>query len=302
MDDRESAYLARGATIRTVASSDPISPRRPSFFSESQRGREGSTGYMDKEGSGKKYKQESWNARGSTANASEYQTPIAMPRDNADRPQTSPHSPLSRTFYLETDDSDRDTHWPPSPAPAPRGILTNNGASERERQSLVGLQSSDKARQSSVASGSSRELPIVNFKDLERMQFDTEDKLRVDNLNNHPQLGLKTSGLEPPKRQSSSWLTSATPPQTAATPTVTLQRDGPGEMAEVLEGDNEDGEEDSKIKSELVNGEPTEEDRIMAQKIFDGDEEFVSKARAAAWLGDAYVTQARDYSFVILTF
>ncbi|KAI5806283.1 hypothetical protein EDC01DRAFT_142815 [Geopyxis carbonaria] len=288
MDDRECAYLARGATIRTVASSDPISPRRPSFFGESQRVRDSGSSYMDKkEGSGKKYKQECWNARGSTANASEYQTPIAMPRDNVDRPQTSPHSPLSRTFYLETDDSDRDMHWPPSPVPAPRGILTNNGASERERQGSIGLLSFDKGRQSSVASGSSRELPIVNFKDLERMQFDTEDKLKVDKPNNHPQLGLKTSGLEPPKKQDSSWLTSATPPQTAATPTVTLQRDGPGEMAEVLEEDDEDDEEDSKIKREPAEGEPTEEDRMMAQKIYDGDEEFVSKARAAAWLGDA---------------
>jgi hypothetical protein len=83
-------------------------------------------------------------------------------------------------------------------------------------------------------------------------------------------LGLDTSNLGPPLADSS-WLMSATPQQPgsppAATPTVTISRDGLADTAELLE-------------------EEEDEDKRMAQKIFDGDEEFVAKARAAAWLGE----------------
>ncbi|EOD51285.1 putative sec7 domain containing protein [Neofusicoccum parvum UCRNP2] len=43
----------------------------------------------------------------------------------------------------------------------------------------------------------------------------------------------------------------------------------------------------------MVSEEPTEEDREKAQQIYDGDESFVTKARAAAWLGEKTLISAR---------
>jgi len=37
---------------------------------------------------------------------------------------------------------------------------------------------------------------------------------------------------------------------------------------------------------EFVVGEPTEDDRQKAQKIFDGNEDFIQKEKAAAWMGE----------------
>src|SRR5437879_3075486 len=54
-----------------------------------------------------------------------------------------------------------------------------------------------------------------------------------------------------------SWLGTLTP-TTASTPTVMLQRDGPGEKAEPLRGDDPDGEE------------PSEEERETARRVFEG--------------------------------
>jgi Sec7-like guanine-nucleotide exchange factor len=37
---------------------------------------------------------------------------------------------------------------------------------------------------------------------------------------------------------------------------------------------------------EFIIGEPTEDDRQKAQRIFDGGEDFISKEKAAAWMGE----------------
>lgn len=37
---------------------------------------------------------------------------------------------------------------------------------------------------------------------------------------------------------------------------------------------------------EFVVGEPTEDDKQKAQKIFDGNEDFIQKEKAAAWMGE----------------
>jgi hypothetical protein len=50
------------------------------------------------------------------------------------------------------------------------------------------------------------------------------------------------------------------------------------------------------VTTEIVDGdesEPTAEDRALAKKIFDGNEEVISKARAATWLGDSGPAGAR---------
>lgn len=45
--------------------------------------------------------------------------------------------------------------------------------------------------------------------------------------------------------------------------------------------------------SGIGDAEPTEDDRLLAQRIYDGDESFIAKERAAAWLGEAEPDRAR---------
>lgn len=45
--------------------------------------------------------------------------------------------------------------------------------------------------------------------------------------------------------------------------------------------------------SGIGGAEPTEDDRLLAKRIYDGDESFVAKERAAAWLGEAEPDRAR---------
>jgi hypothetical protein len=290
MEDRETCYTTRGATIRTVASSDPISPRRPSFFGESPRGRDDAL-RLDAGGSGKKYQKET------RAGAVEERTPSKSPKDAFERPQTSPNSPLnSRTFFL---DKDEDDNWPPSPPS--RGVLSNTRSSVtgflssgKERQgsvsSLSGRKSSiaslSQARKASVvslnagrkSSVASKEAPIVDMKEIERLY--SEEEARRSSTKDR--LGLDTVNLEPPRPKEGSWIAGPSP----STPTVTLQKEGPGTEAEVL-GHSSDEEMENRMDDGLP--EPSEEDNQKARKIFEGDEEVVSKDRAAAWLGDGYV-------------
>ncbi|KAK3689949.1 hypothetical protein B0T22DRAFT_182686 [Podospora appendiculata] len=44
---------------------------------------------------------------------------------------------------------------------------------------------------------------------------------------------------------------------------------------------------------DFVVGEPTEDDRQKAQKIFDGNEDYISKERAAAWMGEEGIVRQR---------
>ncbi|AEO67675.1 uncharacterized protein THITE_2144965 [Thermothielavioides terrestris NRRL 8126] len=44
---------------------------------------------------------------------------------------------------------------------------------------------------------------------------------------------------------------------------------------------------------EIIVGDPTEDDRQKAQKIFDGNEDFIQKDRAAAWMGEEGIVRQR---------
>ncbi|KAK1753542.1 Cytohesin-4 [Echria macrotheca] len=44
---------------------------------------------------------------------------------------------------------------------------------------------------------------------------------------------------------------------------------------------------------EIVVGDPTEDDRLKAQKIYDGNEDFIQKDRAAAWMGEEGTVRQR---------
>lgn len=263
IEDRESPYLARNATIRTVASSDPISPRRPAFFGESPRGREGSLHHtaLRLDASGKKYHKEMW------ANAWEPddQNLGRFPKDAGDRPQTSPYSPLgTRTFFLDEDEGDAQL-----PSPPFRGTLSGSRAPDGRHlaEGRGSVDSLGKPREPSVAP---RENAIVNVREIDKRYGEEAAKRDGDMA-----AAADPSNLRPPKPNQHSWIKSP------STPTVTLQKDGPGEEAEVLGSDN-----DSETRLDDGLPEPTDEDKDMARKIFDGDEAFVSKDRAAAWLGD----------------
>lgn len=302
MEDRETAYLARNATIRTVASSDPVSPRRPSFFSESSRDRDIAP-HLSVDSSGKRYHKEMWGGGKDMSVTTDHRAPSRSPTGGIERPQTSPNTPFnSRTFFLDKDEDDKDMNWPPTPPS--RGILTNarssttgflgSGKERQDSDSSLGraressVTSLSAVRKSSTASlsqtrktsAASRENAIVDMKELERLYNEEDAKKKHSSSRTSrggDQLELDTINLEPPRPKEGSWISGPSP----STPTVTLQKDGPGEEAEPLRHEEET---DSALDDGLP--EPSAEDNEMAKKIFGGDEDFIAKERAAAWLGD----------------
>ena len=267
-ENNESAYLQRGATIRTVASSDPISPKRPTFFGESMRHRDSGSHFNDDySGTGSVYRKETRYARGNGNVDYSLST-----RDDWDRPQTSPYSPNKQTFLQ--DNEEKEMRWPPL---ATKSILSTrrsvgNVALERERQAS-NASGSDKPRQGSVVA---KEQPIATVQEIEahHARLDRQQKeARVGKA-----LEVKTKNLEIRERKEveTSWPGTPTP-ATIGTPTVMLQRDGPGEKAEPLREDGPDSEE------------PSEVERETARKVFEGDEEIIAKVRVTGWLGEAWV-------------
>lgn len=300
-DDHEHAYLQRGATIRTVASSDPISPKRPTFFGESLRNRDSGSHYNEDYGSGgsKVYRKDTRHARGTGGNG-DLGLQASPPRDREDwdRPQTSPYtSTFARGSQSGRDgnEQEREMRWPP--VPRQRSILTtrrsvDNVALERERHererqnSTPSMYDNLKSRQGSVVS---REMPIATVQELDAHHAKTEkiwrEGIRGKPLEVDTNLGVNSMlGVRGPDN---SWLSTPTP-ATAGTPTVMLQRDGPGEKAKLLEeDDDEDGNSDDEVDIDVDNEEPSEETWELARKVFNGDEEVIPKAGVTSWLGDA---------------
>jgi hypothetical protein len=273
-EDREASYLARDATIRTVVSSDSIHPRRPSFFSESARNRDIVSFAREElpEANGCNYQKERWDVNETSAKPED---PVSADsrtfKVDLGRPQTSP-----RTFFLDNDLDEQDIPWPPSNSK--RGILSNSKCNDGSFGSAREMRGSENATYTTRSSSApSRDSTIVDLTRLEK-QHSGEGRARKTGLSSGkstPPLSLDTT-LEIPRPMEGSWILSPSP----GTPTVTLQKDGVGEKVEIL-GDDDD------IRNRMVDEEPSEEDKEMARKIFEGNEEFVSKARAAAWLGDA---------------
>jgi hypothetical protein len=124
-----------------------------------------------------------------------------------------------------------------------------------------------KTRKSSTASNN-----IVDMRSIEK-QYDDEARKMSD----AGSLGLTNGGLAP-TRAGESWIRSSTP-------TVTLQKDGHGEEAEVLPNEPEvERKQPGPFDDGLA--EPNDDECEMARKIYEGDEEFVLKDQATAWLGD----------------
>ncbi|RPA99221.1 hypothetical protein L873DRAFT_1684452 [Choiromyces venosus 120613-1] len=263
-ENNESAYLQRGATIRTVASSDPISPKRPTFFGESMRHRDSGSHFNDDYSStGKVYRKETRHARGNGNVDHSLNT-----RDDWDRPQTSPYSPNKQSFLQ--DNEEKEMRWPPM---ATRPTLSTrrsvgNVALERERQASI-ASSFDKPRQGSVVA---KEQPIATVQEIGAHHAKHGKQQREARAGKALEVDTKNLENEEDKGAETSWLSALTP--AIGTPTVMLQKDGPGEKAEPLREDDPDREE------------PSEEERETARRVFEGDEEIITKARVTGWLGE----------------
>lgn len=290
-DDHEHAYLQRGATIRTVASSDPISPKRPTFFGESLRNRDSGSHYNeDYGGACKVYRKDTRYARGLANGDLGLRASPPGDREDWDRPQTSPYtSTFTHKSQFSKDEDEREMHWPPMPRQ--RSILStrrsvDNVALERERQERERVERErqnsttssmyDKPRQGSVIS---REMPIATVQELDA-QHARAERMRRESLRGKPlEVDTKLGANLGARGPENSWLSTPTP-VTVGTPTVMLQRDGPGEKAKLLDEDNSDDDTD------LDNDEPSEETRELARKVFEGDEEVIPKTGVTSWLGD----------------
>lgn len=310
-DDHEHAYLQRGATIRTVASSDPISPKRPTFFGESLRGRDSGSHYNDDYSSAcKVYRKDTRYARGTSNGDLGLQKSPPRDREDWDRPQTSPYTSTfahKSDFGKDEDEREREMHWPPiqrsilSTRRSVGNVALERERQERERQGSTASSMYDKPRQGSVVS---REMPIATVQELDA-QHARAEKLRRESLRGKPlevdtKLGANSMlGVRGPDN---SWLSTPTP-ATAGTPTVMLQRDGPGEKAKLLEED-ENGDSDDDIDIDIDNEEPSEETRELARKVFEGDEEVIPKTGVTSWLGDGYIFRdlALWTGLVLITF
>ncbi|PUU79637.1 hypothetical protein B9Z19DRAFT_1100692 [Tuber borchii] len=271
-ENNESAYLQRGATIRTVASSDPISPKRPTFFGESMRHRDSGSHFNDDYSStGNVYRKETRYARGNGNVDYSLST-----RDDWDRPQTSPYSPNKQSFLQ--DNEEKEMRWPPL---ATKSILSTrrsvgNVALERERQASI-ASSFDKPRQGSVVA---KEQPIATVQEIEAHHAKLDKQQREARVGKTLEVDTKNLENRERKKAEPSWPSTITPAATR-TPTVMLQRDGPGEKAEPLGEDDPDREE------------PSKEEREIARRVFEGDEEIIAKAKVTAWLGEAGAAGAR---------
>lgn len=267
-ENHESAYTLRGATIRTVASSDPISPKRTAFFSESIRHRDSGSHFSGEHGATGKTSKDTRYARG--GNVDRY---YPRERDEWDRPQTSPYSPNKQSFLRDGDDDDKEMRWPPSTRPllsTRRSV--DNVMLERERQISI-ASSLERKRQGSVPTVT-REQPIAAVREMEVRHAKIEQ--RAEALGGKAlEVNTQNLGVNTNRGPETSWLCTPTP-ATERTPTVTLQRDGPGDKAEPLQEDT--GEQSP------------EEELEMIRRVFQGDEGVVAKARVTAWLGESCVS------------
>ncbi|KAI1385855.1 uncharacterized protein F4822DRAFT_356186 [Hypoxylon trugodes] len=112
------------------------------------------------------------------------------------------------------------------------------------------------------------------------------------------------------REQSPNLLLQPTPSADEETPRVTESRHGPKRMSTFPGSLNKSANSLPSVKvdtaeaspkivgspldePEVSVGEPTEDDRSKAQKIFDGNEDFIQKEKAAAWMGEEGLVRQR---------
>ena len=285
----ESVYPQNSATIRTVGS-DSGSPHRLTYFGDSRGRRDSETHFASTSSPNlsktARYSKDSKLGKGHGPEIT-LNTPTPTKKNTReDRPQTSPNSLLSLTVS-PTDD----LMWPPPPLGLRKSM--DNLALEREREKgkqVIGdrdMEAINKLDSVGMGGGRSSEVahekPIATVRDIE-LQHAQLEKERHESRGSGP-LNVDVNVAPVGDRTGSSWLATPTPLSaggSTTTPTVMLQVE--------VGGDSNDTESGTVNLDELLGAdEATDNEKLLVKKIFDGDEEFVTKARAAAWLGTAYV-------------
>ncbi|TGZ80210.1 hypothetical protein EX30DRAFT_308036 [Ascodesmis nigricans] len=287
-DLRPPSFPTQGATIRAVASSEAVTASRQSPYSGDSPQRQNGT-YGSAPDMTNKYRNDGWNSRGGTANGE--RSPLGM--DDGSKPFPSPQDShtLNRTFF-EDDDDEREYMWPQPPAHVDVGRQIAKTQENKRPQNPPKPASAD----------SFKDFPIFNMTEYERQCAEEEKRLErkaeqekaagqqkkdereKEREQKAPGLNLDTSVRLPRAGIDQSWFLSTTSPLTTSTPTVTLQRDG--QQSVVLDQEDEEVSRKDSDNESLKEGEFTPKDLDIAHKIFDGNEELVTKEKAAAWLGD----------------
>ncbi|RPB25483.1 hypothetical protein L211DRAFT_782750 [Terfezia boudieri ATCC MYA-4762] len=269
----EPSHIPYNATIRTVPATDPGSPpQRPTYFGESRARRDSETHFASSSSpSLVKTALYSKDSKSGKAHSSELTLDIPTTAKKIlkeDRPQTSPNSPLSL-----------------SQSPTEESMWLPQLLAMRKSVDNVGIEKEKKREIDATSTGKpfiiAQEKPIATVKDIELQHAQLEQKRRESRGSGPLNVDVNMGTFTETSRLGSSWLATQTPLSTGssvATPTVMLQVE--------VGGDVNDTESESADLSELLGGdEATENEKMFVKKIFDGDEEFVTKARAAAWLG-----------------
>lgn len=243
------------------------------------------------------------NGRSATANGEPRPLSIA----SGDRPSTSPNArhSLSRTFFEDYDDDEMEYMWPQPPKRNDRfnSRVTDFGTSSLEREN--GL----KTRSRKPSTDSFKERAALGTRgyaeDEAAREREREKEKELERGPKSPSLNLNTFNLETPKLNDQSWFLSSATPLTATTPTVTLQRDGHDAVLLNHDDNSKRDNDDESIEEDEEEEEEDDDDSIIknldiAQKIFNGDESIVAKDKAAAWLGDPYVSQSDAWINILI--
>ena len=283
--DRESRYLQRDATIRTVAATEVGSPHRLTFFGETNVHHE-SEPHFAYSSSPNHPKTKVYSKEPRLTKAPSELTITAGPKKGVreDRPQNSPNS--SPPDVAVPTEEFKDLAWPP-PLGARRsfdniGRELEKGALPKPGTGNIGTtkrQVTPVRQDSETGHGTS---VVNNNRDMETHHPQPEQKRR----NVNPLcVDVNVDGFRESSKNGSSWLATATPGSAGCQSIApTVMSTAPTVMLQVeVDGDTESGI----VDLDNLNGsdEATEHEKNMAQKIFDGDEEYITKARAAAWLG-----------------
>lgn len=275
--DPETAYLQKDATIRKVANNDPGSPKaRPTFFSESTRGRDSDYG--------KKYPKEAVRPGTAAEEGDDSLGPLnEIPNRIISRPQTSPNAPP--------------TLLPPGssaePPPVPVRYRRSYDNFKIETPSiLVNRQSTSSSKDwdstNELRSPTATDIepfirPILTARELEVFQQQEMKRRASENLQSS--LDVSVGTISKSRDADSSWLATPTPLTATGsgsnTPTVTLQRDGENARLWAAEFDEEKDDTLSEVVGHVLDehDEPTEMEEEIAKKIYDGDDMYVLKDR-----------------------
>lgn len=193
------------------------------------------------------------------------------------QPPEPPAQSPPRSFLQDNSDSEDSPKRLRKPQPTPNhndGGLKPMLESDKRRRSPSPTVSKSK---SSPNLGRSREELRASLRADSKL---TPSSSRFDDPRDSNNLGLPIEGAEEGIRKNGSRLPSLK---------VVSAEPSPGPRT----GDSLNHSGDSIDEPDFVVGDPTEDDRQKAQKIFDGDEEYISKERAAAWMGEEGTVRQR---------